>query len=163
MSLLDLIFPKQCVLCSRVGFEICNDCLKKIPKSLPSCFICKKINTHGLIHKECLDTEKKIFWICGWNPTFKYISVFKSRKKKNLYSIFAFLLNTLLKEYKIREPLDIQPLTQSSLDIYLSKILPSHSNSEILCIVGERIPNRKKLILKIAESRYKTVVVLTLF
>lgn len=163
MSLLDFIFPKQCVFCSRVGFEICNHCFKKIPKALPSCFVCKKINTHGLVHKGCLDTEKKIFWICGWNPNPKDLYFLKLRKEKQLYSIYTFLMRTLIKERGLESKVNVQPLTQSSLDIYLSKKFPSYSNSEILYLVGEKVFNREKLALKISESKYTTVVILTLF
>jgi hypothetical protein len=163
MSLLDYIFPKQCIFCSRVGFEICNPCLKKISKALPSCFVCKRINTHGLVHKGCLDTEKKIFWIRGWNPNPTYIRFFTSRKEKHLYSIYALLMGILIKERGKEMKVNVQPLTRNSLDIYLSKIISSYSNSEILCLVGEKISNRKELALKISRSKYTTVIILTLF
>jgi predicted amidophosphoribosyltransferase len=54
MIFLDLIFPKRCVNCKKLGDYLCSDCfifLKFSQKQI--CFICKKYSPWGLTHKFC--------------------------------------------------------------------------------------------------------------
>ena len=50
----ELIFPKKCFGCKKVGLYICNDCLKKVglPKSV--CPYCTKPALDGVTHEKCL-------------------------------------------------------------------------------------------------------------
>ena len=164
MNLIDFFFPKQCIICSKVGFEICDKCLTKIPKALPTCLICRKISNKGLIHKRCLETDKEIRWIRGWSLLKKYISIFKSKKKNCLFSVYALLLDILLtRTTPFGEILNIQPISNSPLDNYLSKRFKKNCSSNKLFLIGERIQNREELITRIRSSNFKEIFVLTIF
>lgn len=53
-SLLDLIFPKRCVSCSRFGAYICRDCFAKIEYvDKPICPICQRQAVGGKTHPGC--------------------------------------------------------------------------------------------------------------
>ena len=164
MNLIDLFFPKQCIICSKVGFEICNQCLTKIPKALPTCLICTKVSNKGLIHKRCLDIDKEISWIHGWSLLRKYKFIFKSKKKNGLFSVYVLLLDILMRKATTFEEMsDIQPISNSILDNYLSKRFKKDSDFNRLCLVGEKVHNRKELINRIRNSTFKYIVVLTIF
>lgn len=54
MSLLDLIFPKTCVGCSRFGSYICEACLNKVEYfQTQVCPECYRNSINGQIHKYC--------------------------------------------------------------------------------------------------------------
>jgi len=164
MNLADLLLPKQCILCSRVGFDICNQCLTKIPKALPTCLICNKLSNYGLIHKECLDIEKEICWIKGWNPLEKDLTAFESKKENNLFSIHIFLLRDLSERFEIlKKAFRIQTITNNLLDKDLSKKLHSNLHSETLCFVGEKIEDKENLTTRIKKTSIKNILILTIF
>lgn len=83
MGILDLIFPKKCVNCKKIGDYVCADCfvfLSFEPK--PICLVCKKLSINNLTHKECL----KRYSIDGYfsalatnKLSFKLLSRFKSK------------------------------------------------------------------------------------
>src|SRR3989344_2214622 len=52
--LLDLFFPKKCVLCSKIGSYICSDCYGKIEFiKFPVCTICQRQAVGGKTHPGC--------------------------------------------------------------------------------------------------------------
>lgn len=164
MNLVDILLPKQCILCSRVGFDICNQCLTKIPKALPNCLICNKLSNHGLIHQRCLDIDKEIYWIRGWNPLKNNLTVFENKKKNNLFSIYTFLLEDMLERFDTLEKTSqIQTITNSLLDRDLSKKLHFNTHSDSLCFVGEKIENKEDLITRIKQTPIKNILILTIF
>lgn len=164
MNLIDLFFPKQCIICSRVGFDICNQCLTKIPKALPTCLICNKLSNNGYIHKNCLDINKDIYWIHGWNLSKKYKSIFDSKKKSNLFSIYILLLEELFSRFsKLDTKFRIEPISNCSLDRYLSSMLLNDNHSETLSFVGERIQDKEELITRINRASFKKIFLITIF
>lgn len=52
-SLLDLIFPKKCVGCSKEGSYLCLECQKLITQKELICPSCRKISFGGLTHPIC--------------------------------------------------------------------------------------------------------------
>lgn len=53
-SLLDLVFPKKCVGCRRVGLYICADCMEKIEfVDKPVCPVCQRQAIGGKTHPGC--------------------------------------------------------------------------------------------------------------
>ena len=54
MNILDFIFPKTCVNCTRVGTYLCNDCVEKIELfGTQICPVCTKPSISGVTHPRC--------------------------------------------------------------------------------------------------------------
>ncbi len=53
MNILDLLFPKFCVGCRRVGAYICKFCFDKIVFNQSSCPICRRMSLGGKTHPYC--------------------------------------------------------------------------------------------------------------
>jgi len=55
MSLIDILFPKFCLGCSRIGSYVCHKCFKKLKViDKPTCLYCHKQSYLGLTHPKCL-------------------------------------------------------------------------------------------------------------
>ncbi len=152
MALIDIIFPHQCIFCSKVGEEICKKCLTKIFVSLPQCIVCGKISTNGETHRKCIKIDKKVLSIQGWNiPKRLYIPLNK-RKRQGIYSVYKYFLLMLLKKHALElENYKIYPIQDIPIDRYLTSSLHSKSNSNKLCLIGESINNREELLKNILE------------
>ncbi len=64
---LDLVFPKKCVSCKRLGSYICQKCREDISSAPPFCPICGKKAIDGATHFGC---KKKLGLdgvVCIWN------------------------------------------------------------------------------------------------
>src|SRR3990170_1996353 len=53
MSLLDLLFPKTCVRCGRVGEYFCPQCVGLFPLAQAICPVCRKGSIGGVTHARC--------------------------------------------------------------------------------------------------------------
>ena len=52
--LLDILFPKRCVRCKKVGEYICTDCFARISFDIRLiCLVCGKSSIDGLTHPSC--------------------------------------------------------------------------------------------------------------
>lgn len=52
--ILDLVFPKWCLVCNRIGCYLCNQCQKKLEYVFTDgCLYCDKISKYGVTHKTC--------------------------------------------------------------------------------------------------------------
>lgn len=94
VDLLDIIFPKSCCICKRKGSYLCARCKKLFKRTLPECYICRRVSPQYKTHTLC-QTEHE-------NKTLN--NVFVAWEYNSLSSI-------LLKKYKygyvksISEPL----------------------------------------------------------
>jgi len=174
MPFLDYIFPPQCVICSRVGYEICDNCLLHIPKALPSCCVCKKISTNGITHKECSFSDIPILFIKGWNMEDKYLRELEKKKSLNIYSIYRHLLSEIVKYAKLEKKISesgIYPISSDNkntfnLNKYLATSLSKQNGKGRLILVGEsleRIDILKEQIKDIKRDSIKEISVITLF
>ncbi|MGI6423288.1 MAG: hypothetical protein ACOX0X_01530 [Candidatus Dojkabacteria bacterium] len=164
MNMMDILFPKQCIVCSRIGFEICDHCLTEIPKALPTCIFCNRLSNQGVPHRECLEMDKDIVWIRGWNLSKKQRFLFDLKRKNSLFSIYIFLMDKLLEEKGLSKyNLTTSPLTSSHLDICISKKYNNNKKGEPLFLIGERVLNRKKLLSRLKEVQEKRINILTIF
>ena len=177
MHLLEWIFPKQCIYCSRVGYDICDNCLKKIPKSLPCCFICNKIVNKGETHKECFPTKAKICYKRGWYISPKRLLILNSKKILCLNSAHKYLLNRLIEDCKLKNDIlrsDILPLntnisTDFQFNISLVKSMKggkSIRGSRKIYLVGESLPNIeciREQLSQILRREIRDIYILTIF
>ncbi len=53
MSLLDLLFPKRCVGCKKIGNYFCDDCIKNILQTDLVCPFCERPSIGGVTHPIC--------------------------------------------------------------------------------------------------------------
>ncbi len=100
MGLIDFLFPRFCLGCSRPGAYICRRCFKKLktPKKT-YCLYCKKQSYLGLTHPGCLQK----LYVDGALSLFSYyglmIKIIKNVKYRLATAVFEELLNGIGPEY----------------------------------------------------------------
>lgn len=155
MKLVDFIFPKQCLICSKVGEEICDRCIKRIPHTLPSCCICRKLSNMNRTHTKCSDIH--IQYYAGWYLTKEIESRLNKRKENNLYSVYEYLIIKLIKYLNIENLIvnsKVSPILTNKKDVnqlnsFLSNSIERNKrlNSNIV-FVGEYLTDVQKLVEK---------------
>ena len=106
MNLLDLIFPKRCVSCGKVGKYFCDSCASKIKivrANQMICPICEKPAIDGITHPRC----KSSFTIDGLTAFFRYDGVVRKAIKLLKYRF----VSDLAKEFIGLIPLSSLPIT----------------------------------------------------
>lgn len=73
MNVLDLIFPKICLGCGKVGKYICENCLSKAKILKPACPYCEKASIDGFTHVKC----RKKYGLSGLTSIWDYEGVIK--------------------------------------------------------------------------------------
>jgi competence protein ComFC len=53
VTLLDLLFPRQCLNCKKVGSYICSTCISSLPQVKQRCVVCQKPAVDGYTHPYC--------------------------------------------------------------------------------------------------------------
>lgn len=93
MAILDVIFPKKCAGCDRLGDYICSDCLNKI-KLLDNsiCPICVKLSMWGNTHTRC----KRPWGLDGLTATFVYKGLMKKLIRNLKYRMITDLYQVLV-------------------------------------------------------------------
>ena len=99
--LLDLLFPKKCVGCKRVGSYFCPNCIKEIKQNDLVCPKCERLSLSGVVHAIC---KRKFgldgLWSLGtYDPPLK-IAIQKLKYK--WVSLLAQDLINILVEYWAR-------------------------------------------------------------
>ena len=92
MQLLDIIFPKRCVGCGKIGRYFCLDCqsgIRFIAFNEPICPVCEKPAVDGFTHPMC---EAK-YGIDGLTSFFHYDGVVKKAVKAIKYRYVSDLSN----------------------------------------------------------------------
>ncbi len=93
MNILDILYPRSCSICGKIGTYLCDECRKLLKRNLPECYVCRKVSQHYKTH----DT-------CKQNSVFD--SVFVAWEYNDISSIF-------LKRYKYSAVYDINTLLES--------------------------------------------------
>lgn len=147
MNLIEYLFPRQCILCSRVGYDICPSCFKKLITTLPSCFVCRKLSHSSWSHDKCSDIHIQYF--TGWYMSKDLKKIVEKKKNSGVYSLHEYLLKILIKKLNIEEELlnsEIYPiLTESGstqkINYHLTKLIKNknHPTGKIF-LIGESLP-----------------------
>ena len=142
MDLLDLIFPKRCVACGKVGSYLCSEDKKKIRNGHSFCPICLKNSIAGTTHAKC----KKVLNLDGLICLFHYSSPVKEMihelKYRLVRDIWETLLNEIVKSEKLKE-LEFKGFTLIPTPLSEKrKAWRGFNQAEIL---GARIANRLKV------------------
>ncbi len=103
MDILDLLFPKTCAGCGKVGFYLCPACLSNLRQAELVCPVCERPSIGGIVHPLC----RRRFGLDGlWSlavygdPLKKIIHKYKYRLVPDL----AKVLVDFLIEYWAKSP-----------------------------------------------------------
>lgn len=167
MLLTNIFFPHQCIICSKVGVEICERCLRKIPKALPMCFICGKISMNGTVHMRCSIMDNSIKYLQGWNISKKEYREFYKKKKSSTYSVYRYLLLDILERQNIHiRSYKVLPIQETPIDKYLVNVAHSNNYTAGLCFIGESISNKDDLIERIRKNiknSHQEILIISIF
>ncbi|OGY24056.1 MAG: hypothetical protein A2172_00730 [Candidatus Woykebacteria bacterium RBG_13_40_15] len=96
MGLLDLIFPKRCVVCSSLGTYLCENDRLKIKPTEQFCPVCLKAAIGGTTHPKC----KTRYSLDGLVCLFQYSSPIKDLIGQLKYRFTTDLETTIIEETK---------------------------------------------------------------
>jgi|GEM_PF-441292 ComF family protein len=110
-NLLDTIFPRSCSICKRKGDYLCDHCKKLFKRSIPECYICRKISPNYKTHYECKE-ERKNSSLDHVFVAWEYNSLSSILLKKYKYNYVQSISNTLIEIF-------IESIKNSTFDINL--------------------------------------------
>jgi predicted amidophosphoribosyltransferase len=151
MNIVDVIFPRQCVLCSRINNLICTRCLKKLIKTLPTCGVCLKVSTNYLTHTRCQrELPYPIQHIyTGWYKTVDRERVFATYKENEIYEHYTYLISELIREKKLEDLIRSSMIYPIKADCKKDLGLNFHLARRVASLYK---PKRRKKILFIGEN-----------
>ena len=122
-SIIDLLFPKYCLLCGKQGSSICDYCKRKLIPSLPECYKCRRLSPVYKTHTKCKDLSSldSVFW--GWQYDKDSSNLIKSFKYKG-----AFTLSKEISEILCRRILETNFLGQFTNPLLIP--IPIHKTKE---------------------------------
>lgn len=86
MSLLDLIFPKRCVGCNKLGKYFCIECIAKIEWTIHQiCPVCEKAAIDGATHPKC----RSKYSLDGLTNFFRYRGIIRQAIKSVKYRFIS--------------------------------------------------------------------------
>ena len=118
MSLLDLLFPKNCLECKRPGKYFCDHCLSKMEYTKPICPVCKRYSFQGKTHSFCTTKTSLDGLISFW----KYEGVIR----KGILALKYRFASDVVKE--LVETLDLDNLKESEKTVLVP--VPLHIKRE---------------------------------
>ena len=93
MNLLDLIWPKKCVNCGRLGSYVCDSCKVGLWEEEQICPICTRNSRYGLPHKYCHVAYRLDGLTCLWSYEGIAKKIIKKAKYKYFYDTLGELIN----------------------------------------------------------------------
>ena len=96
----DLLFPTYCINCGKGGEYLCTKCQKKLQRTVPECYMCRRISNSYKTHNSC-NTYGIDSLFVGWQYNDigkKILSQFKYKYSYNLAMIISHLFIKRLKE-----------------------------------------------------------------
>ncbi len=91
--MLNLLFPKECLVCSRTGLWLCKTCQKRLYPTLPNCYICKKLSNDFKTHSQCLKKDSFESVITFWKYNECSKKLIHNFKYKNRFQIANFIFS----------------------------------------------------------------------
>ena len=94
--MINLIFPKQCLICKKKWKNICDTCRKKIKLHTEICYVCHKKSCGFDTHQYCLNDDfcikKMVIWFEYRKEMKKILLNFKYYHRKVLVEILWYML-----------------------------------------------------------------------
>lgn len=93
MNILDLLFPKSCSICSKQGEYICKECKKLFKRTLPECYLCRRISPQYLTHNSCMKRYSLDAVVVLWEYNELSSTILKKYKYGGVYDVRITLSN----------------------------------------------------------------------
>ncbi|HKM20046.1 MAG TPA: hypothetical protein VJY47_02365 [Candidatus Dojkabacteria bacterium] len=113
-TLLDIIFPRSCTICSKHGEYLCDRCKRLFKKTVPECYICRRISGGYTTHSKCMKEYSLDSVVVLWE--------------------YNKLTSTLLKKYKYGLAIDIENVLNELVKGRLEEIASFKPKDRSLCI-----------------------------
>ena len=141
-AIVEILFPKYCLVCGKPGKSICNYCIKKFIPSLPECYACRRLSNAYSTHTKCRTAYSlnSVFW--GWQynqissqliKVFKYKDAFDMQEE--IGSIFAerILQTKFLDNFNnpLLVPIPLHPKREKQRGFNQSLLLCTHLSKRL--------------------------------
>ncbi len=173
--LLDILFPKKCVGCGKMGKYVCSECEVGLWEEEQICPVCARNSRYGLPHKYCHEPYSLDGLMCLWaydGMARKLISRAKYKGRFDLLKFFIlnfkfeinipmFKFNEFLKEKPVVVPVPLHPKRLrergfNQAEIFAKAFAVRHSlafNSHLL----QRVKDTGHQVGRTREERLKAV------
>lgn len=101
--LLDLLFPKKCVGCGKMGKYVCNDCEVGLWEEEQVCPVCARNSRYGLPHKYCHEPYSLDGLTCLWAYDGVARKLISRAKYKGRFDLLKFLISNF--KFEINVPM----------------------------------------------------------
>jgi ComF family protein len=107
-ELIDLAFPRRCILCGAFGLFLCRSCMQKLPTAdIQKCVKCTKTSPFGKTHSDCLSKKCLDGLVSAMpykNPAVKtVIEVFKYKFVEGLSDDLSRIMYDKICNYELLE------------------------------------------------------------
>ncbi len=100
MNILDLIFPKKCVSCGKLGKYVCSNCEVGMWEEEQICPICRRGSRYGLRHKYCKGSLDGL--TCLWAYEGLVKKIIMKAKYKYYYDLLSELISSPVDQFSSR-------------------------------------------------------------
>lgn len=90
--LFDILFPKKCVGCGKMGKYVCSECEVGLWEEEQICPTCQRASRYGLKHKYCHEPHSLDGLICLWAYDGVAQKIIKKAKYKHHFDFLSALL-----------------------------------------------------------------------
>lgn len=106
--LLDLVFPKTCLGCWKIGSYFCGGCASEVPlQMIQRCIVCQKPALEGFTHPKCAGKHKPDRLFSLYNYQSRPISNLIITGKYHFIPEIYQLLGTRFAEFLLNSPISI--------------------------------------------------------
>jgi len=136
--MLDFLFPKECLVCSKTGLWLCKTCQKNLYPTLPNCYMCKKLSNNFKTHSQCVKANSLESVITLWKYNECSKKLIHNFKYKNRFQVGNFLFS--LFESKLKK-INFENSLLIPLPSHRKKTLERGFNpTEILCnLIAQKV------------------------
>ncbi len=100
MDILDILFPKTCSICKRKGTYLCSRCERLFKRTLPECYICRRLSSNYKTHSSCKETKKSSY-LDNVFVAWEYNSLTSDLLKKYKYG-YVYDMADILSEFFVK-------------------------------------------------------------
>ncbi len=95
-NILDIVFPRSCTICSKEGTYLCERCKKLFKRSLPECYICRRLSNDFQSHSSCMRNYSLTSVFVCWEYNSLTSTILKRYKYSYVYDISESLVELFL-------------------------------------------------------------------
>jgi len=92
MGFIDLVFPRRCVKCGKLGKYLCSSCISQVPQAKFCCPVCGCFNFQGKTHKSC----QTRYSLDGHLSVWSYLGVVRKSILKLKYNFVSDIASELV-------------------------------------------------------------------